>query len=352
MFENIKINSIISLTIASLTMGLTGCGNKVAEAQAKPKVVATHNVICDLVETIAQDTIDLTCLIDGSQDPHTYRPTPSQRKAIEEAQLIFYGGYQLEPQIIKLFAENSVPKIPLYEQAVAEPIQVEHSHGHEEHEHEEHEHEEHEHEEHGHEEHEHEEHGDKEKPKQKKKADLEPDPHVWHNVENTVAMVELLRSLFLQANPTAADMYLKNSVELTENLWQLDAWIKDQVATIPEGQKVLVTTHNSLNYYASAYRLEDYKSLQGLSSASSATASQVRTLAREIKEIGIPTIFAESTASDRVISNVARTADVELSTEKLIVDGLGTTDGYIEMMSYNTCAIVDGLGGECKPFDQ
>ena len=165
-------------------------------------------------------------------------------------------------------------------------------------------------------------------------------------------MVELLKSIFLQANPLETELYLVNSTALTEELWQLDAWIKDQIDTIPQGQRILVTTHNALNYYVQAYNLEDYKTLQGLSSNASPTASQVRDLATEIKQTGVPTIFAESTKSDRVIGNVARAANVELSPEKLYVDSLGAAANYREMMSHNTCAIVNGLGGECEPFGQ
>lgn len=298
-------------------------GNAV-RAQSQPQVVASHSIICDLAEAIAEDTMDLTCMIKGDRDPHSYRPTPSQRKAMEEAQLILYGGYQLEPQITDLLQsiDEKIPRVAVYEQVVAEPIMTEHEHEHES---------------------EHNETAESSQP------ELAPDPHVWHNVENTVAMVEFLRSLFLQANPSEAELYLANSTALTEQLWQLDAWIKEQIATIPEGQRTLVTTHNSLNYYVKAYNLNDYKTLQGVN-ADSPSASQVRELASEIEQSGIPTIFSESTTSDRVINNVARTADVELSPEKLYVGGLGAADSYIQMMSYNTCAIVNGLGGECSSF--
>ena len=129
----------------------------------------------------------------------------------------------------------------------------------------------------------------------------------------------------------------------------MDAWIDEQIATIAEGQRVLVTTHDSLNYYVQAYYLKDYKSLQGLN-ADSPTASKVRDLVAEIKQTGVPTIFAESTKNDRVINNVARAAKVKLSPEKLYADGLGDADNYTQMMSHNTCAIVNGLGGKCQPF--
>ena len=338
MSNKFKVKNIFSLLIFGCVAGLNGCSiknsNNVAQAQDTPKIIASHNILCDLIETIAEDTVDLTCLIDGDRDPHTYRPTPSQLKEMEQAQLILYGGYQLEPQIIKLIeaTETPAPKIAVYEQAVVEPISTEH-HEHSEEEHSEAEHSE----------------AESDKPAE---PELEPDPHVWHNIENTVAMVELIKPILLQLNPTAAEQYLQNTATLTDRLWQLDGWIDKQIATIPEGQRILVTTHNSFNYYAQAYYLEDYKALQGLSSATSPTASQVKKLAEEIEQTGVPTIFVESTKSDRVMKNVARAADVKLSPEKLYADGLGSADNYIEMMSHNTCAIVNGLSGECKSFEE
>ena len=338
MLNKFKVKNIFSLVILGCIAGLNGCSLKnrgnVAQAQDTPKIVASHNVLCDLIKTIAEDTVDLTCLIDADQDPHTYRPTPSQLKEMEQAQLILYGGYQLEPQIIKLIeaTETRAPKIALYEQAVVEPILSEHK-------------------EHSDEEHSDEEHSEQESD-EPAEPELEPDPHVWHNIENTVAMVELIQPILLQLNPTLAEQYLQTTATLTDTLWQLDAWIDEQIATIPEGQRILVTTHDSLNYYTQAYYLEDYKTLQGLSSATSPTASQVKELAEEIKQIGIPTIFVESTSSDRVMNNVARAANVKLSPEKLYADGLGQADNYVEMMSHNTCAIVNGLGGECQGFGE
>lgn len=322
--------SIFQFGIVAAIASLTSCSsiNKVVLAEEKPTIVASHNIICDLVATIAEDTIDLNCLIDAAQDPHTYRPSPAQRRAIEQAQLIIYGGHELEPKISQLLqateeeAERPIPKIALYEEAVAEPIMAEHEHEHEEN-----------------------------SPGKTKTKESAVDPHIWHNVENMVEMVALIQPVLIQVNPINAGLYLQNSSTLTDKLWQLDNWIREQVATIPQDNKVLVTTHDSLNYYVAAYGFEDYKTLQGLSSESSPTASGVRTLATEIRQIGVPTIFAESTASDRVISNVARAAKVKLAEQKLFVDGLGEANNYFDMMVGNTCTIVEGLSGKCETFE-
>lgn len=61
-----------------------------AASSTNLKVVATSSVLCDLTKTIAANTSDLTCLVKAGTDPHVYEPTPEDRKAIEDAQLVLY----------------------------------------------------------------------------------------------------------------------------------------------------------------------------------------------------------------------------------------------------------------------
>ncbi|MGV2826518.1 metal ABC transporter solute-binding protein, Zn/Mn family [Myxosarcina sp. GI1(2024)] len=360
MWGQISSKSILGIALLGIT-GLTGCSfnrnSKAALTQEKPTVVATHSIICNFVETIAKASLDLTCLVDGSQDPHTYRPTPGDRQALERAQLILYGGYQLEPQIIGLVetTATAAPKIAVYETAVTEPILAEHHH-------------------HEDEEHREEEHREPiseteasqptitgnlapetnttEKPPSEPETETLPaDPHVWHDVENAVAILKTIQTALTQLSPSNAALYLQNSVALEDRLRQLNIWIEEQIATIPEAQKILVTVHDSFNYYVNAYEFKDYLSLQGLSDAETPTASQLRELAIQVRQQEIPTIFAESTASDRVIASVAREAGVNLAESRLFADGLGEADSYIEIMVANTCTIVNGLGGNCRPLE-
>ena len=312
-----RFNSILPSAIAAMTVVLTGCGTAnnslKAIAQEKPQIVASHSVLCNFIATIAQDTVDLTCMMEGGQDPHTYRPTPSERKALESARVIYYGGYNLEPSIISLIeaVDSDVAKIAVHEAVVTDPIMAEHHH--------------------------------------EEEAHLEADPHIWHDVRNAIATVEYLQSTLLQLNPNQATTYLENSAQLIEELKQLHVWVQEQIATIPES-KTLVTTHSGLNYYVRAYELE-YLTLQGLSPDDAPSAADLRNLVAEIRQTGVPTIFAEATKSDGVINTVAREAGVKVSSQELYVDGLsapGTdTDSYTEMIRHNTCAIVGGLGGEC-----
>jgi ABC-type Zn uptake system ZnuABC Zn-binding protein ZnuA len=174
-------------------------------------------------------------------------------------------------------------------------------------------------------------------------------------VQNAIAMVEIIRDRLAEINPDEADFYSSNAQQLRSELEQLDAWIKEQVATIPEGQRQLITTHDSLNYYIQAYGFEESESLQGLSTEEDPTATRVKELVETIEAAKVPTIFAETTTNEKAIATVAREANVKVAQEKLIVGGLGEagseTGTYVGTIAHNTCAIVNGLGGQCTPFE-
>ncbi|MGB0560558.1 MAG: metal ABC transporter solute-binding protein, Zn/Mn family [Spirulinaceae cyanobacterium] len=274
-------------------------------------IVASYSVICDLAEQIAADAAEINCLIAPDQDPHTYEATPSDREAIEAADLVFYAGLNFEPAIIDMAtaAESEAPKIALHDEAVQEVIEVE------------------------------------------EEGEVEPDPHVWHDVENGLEMVALIRDNLIEVDPDNEEVYTENAEALTAELEALDTWIPEQIATIPEEQRRLVTTHDAMSYYAQAYGLTVEGTLLGVTTEEEPTAAQINELATAIRDKAIPIIFAELTADDRVLQTVADEADVSISEQVLLADGLGAegTPGetYTGMLVYNTCAIVDGLGGEC-----
>ncbi len=299
--------------------------------EERPRVVASYSLLCEFTEEIAQDTVEIDCLVGGGEDPHAYNPTPQDRRAIEQADLVLYGGYDHEPIIVSLIEANErdIPKIAVHEVAVRDPIigEAHDDHGDED--------------EHG--------HGDEDE-----HGAEAPDPHVWHDVENAIAMVEIIEAELSSVNPEAAATYSENAENLKGQLGQLHAWIQEQVETIPPDQRKIILTHDALSYYAQAYQIEQTGALQGLFREERPTAASVTSLARTIQESGVPTIFVEANISDQVIQTVAREANVEVASDPLYIDGLGSaTDEagtYIGMMTSNTCTIVNGLGGTCEQF--
>jgi ABC-type Zn uptake system ZnuABC Zn-binding protein ZnuA len=280
-------------------LGLWGC----TKQESGSEIVTSFSVLCNLVEQLGEET---RCLIRPDRDPHTYEGTPQDRQEIETAGIIFYGGLNFEPSIIKMVeATNSKGvKVPTFERA---NIKI-----------------------------------------------VENDPHVWHDVKNGIELLELITEILKQNKPDRAEFYEQNRQKLTKELEQLDRWIKVQIDTIPPDQRRLVTTHDAFSYYSRAYGLKVEGTLLGFSTEEEPTAKQVKNLIDRVKKSGILTIFAELTSNDKVLRNIAKEAGVKISDRVLIADGIGksgTPEGsYQGMLIYNTCTIVAGLGGKCSPF--
>ena len=358
-------------TLLSLAALLTGCSaartSRPGATDDKPRVVATTSILCDLTQQLAEDSIELICLLEAGQDPHTYRPTPRDRKNLEDADLVLYSGYNFAPDIIQMVdatRNNAAPKIAVYEAAVAKPILVEaheHEHGHKDHEDD---HKDDHEDEHGHKDREDDHHNkendhrDRQNQESHKNGEkhedegLVADPHIWHDVESGIQIVSVIDRQLQQIAPDHAKRYQQNAKTLTAELQHLDTWVQAQVATVPAAARKLITTHDAFRYYARAYGFSVAGALSGLSTEERPSAGRVGELVDLVETAEVPAIFAESTTNRQLIETVARDANVKVAEQPLFVEGPGSDrDTYQTMIVVNTCTIVVALGGTCSPWN-
>ena len=71
----------------------------------KIAITTTTNVITDLVENIGGDHVSVTGLMGPGVDPHLYRPSASDVKALQNADIIFYNGLDLEGKMGDIFVK-------------------------------------------------------------------------------------------------------------------------------------------------------------------------------------------------------------------------------------------------------
>ncbi|MBD2205056.1 zinc ABC transporter substrate-binding protein [Calothrix sp. FACHB-1219] len=319
MLKKIRKINCLPAVIFTLTIGVVGCGNQATSTSFSqsttrvnynlPRVVATTSILCDLTKQIAQNTINLTCLIPPGTNPHLYQPKPEDRTVLEQANLILYNGYNLEPGLIKLIKSTDSPaaKIPVAQIAVPQPQKF------------------------------------------RQGKNIAADPHIWHNVKYGIKMVEVISNNLTKIEPNNSQTYNSNKQKITAELTQLDKWIKTRIASIPEDKRILVTPHNAMSYYAKAYGLSLLGTLQGVSTNKTPTSIQIRNLAKKIKQEKVPTIFNETAINSNDIESVATAATVKVSESKLYTDGLGEggtgVETYQTMITANTRTIVEGLGG-------
>ncbi|MDW8325137.1 MAG: metal ABC transporter substrate-binding protein [Anaerolineales bacterium] len=310
----------LSLTLC-IALALTACAPAATpSAGGKLKVVATYSILGDMVQNVGGDKIDLRVLVGPDSDPHNYEPTPTDSVALAEANVVFENGLEFETWLDDLFKASGSRATRVAVSDGIEPIKLEAEHGHgDEHGHEE---------EHGHE------HG-------------EYDPHIWQSVANAKQMVRNIQAALIAADPANRATYDSNAQAYLSELEALEAFIKEQVNTLPPERRKLVTSHDTFGYFARDYGFEIVATaLPATAEGAEPSAQEFARLVEEIKAAGVPAIFAENTINPGLMERLAAEAGVKLGptlfTDALSKPGAGG-ETFIKMMRHNVEAIVGAL---------
>lgn len=295
----------------------------VAPAQEQVAVVASFSVLADIVQHVGGDRVSVSSLVPIGGDAHTFDPAPQQVQAIAEADLIVQVGDDFEPWLDDLVdaSGTSATRYQAFGEAIAHDAS-EHGGtaeaGHDDHDEEGHDH--------------------------------EGEIHVWVDVSNVIHTVMHLAETLAEVDPDGADAYAANAEAYTAELQELDTYIRDETATLPEDRRLLITTHQSFGAFADAYGYEiagvllESHSTEG----ADAPAGHVAELVSLIDERDIPAVFPDTPGGENQLKPLAEAAGVEIA-PSLYVDTLGDegsgAETYIEMMTHNIDTIVAALGG-------
>ena len=177
------------------------------------------------------------------------------------------------------------------------------------------------------------------------------DPHTWLSPLNATIMVENIATALAAADPANAATYGANAAAYTAELAQLDAEMRAQFATIPEGQRILVTTHDLFGYFARDYGFTVLGSALNsvTTEAADPSAAQIAALVEEIRAAGVGAIFVENVGNADLMQQIADEAGVTLApplhTHGLGAAGSGAED-YLGMMRTNATIITTALAGQ------
>jgi ABC-type Zn uptake system ZnuABC Zn-binding protein ZnuA len=311
----------------------------------KLRVVATTNIVGDVVSQIGGDHIDLTTLMGVGIDPHSFVAAPSDVAAIHEAHVLFANGLGLEEFLDEMLenAGGDAVHVSLSETIEAlmpaEDAHHDKANGHDDHKGEDVHHDEaddpHEHE--G-EDADHDESGDLHDHESE-------DPHTWFDVGNVIHWSEEIEEALARLDPANAGKYQARATAYRSELEELDAWIVAQVATIPESNRKLVTNHPAFGYLAERYGLEQVGAVYPISPSSEPSAQDIAALVDAIRAYGVPAVFTESTVNTKLAEQVASDTGVQIV--KLYSGSVGEpgsgAETYVALMRYDVTAIVEAL---------
>ncbi len=278
----------------------------------KLRVVATTSIVADVVRTVGGDLLELTMLLPLGTDPHAFEPTPQDAAAVFDAHVLFANGAGLELFLDPLIASagEGVPVVP-----VSHGVELLAFEG----------------------DHEHEGRGD---------DGGSADPHTWFDPNNVRVWTRNIADALSELDPDNADAYEANADAYAAELGELDTWIREQTAQIPEADRELVTDHTGFSYFAHQYGFDQIGAIfPGYSTLAAPSARELAALEEAIEEHDVKAVFVGLTVNPDLAERVAEDTGTKLVF--LYTGSLGSPDGpagnYLSFMRYNVSAIVEAL---------
>ena len=283
-------------------------------ANAEAKVIASIKPLHSLVSYVMDGVGTPGILVDGSSSPHTFQLKPSHATMLQEADIIFWIGEDLESFLetpLKSIAKNS-RHITLMESDEIELLKFREKNifgDHDEHDdHDEHadDHDEHEeHEEHGDEHDDHDEHGH---------AHGEYDIHFWLDPEVAKTIVKIVTRELSEIDPANSSVYNSNSVKA---LKEIDQLINDVKSKINRDAKYVVF-HDAYQYFEKRFGVEVIGALT-VNPEVLPGAKQLAEIREVIEHENVNCLFSEPQFNPSIAETIARDTGVKAA----IIDPLG-----------------------------
>ncbi len=294
---------------ALVVLLLAGCNGTEPKRDRYPiRIAATTGMVADLVRNVGGEQVAVTQLIGAGVDPHLYKASTADVRMLSNADLIFYSGTHLEGKMGDVFERLGRTKPTC---AVTGAID--------------------------------------------RKNILETeqgahDPHLWFDVSLWSQAVGVVRDELVKFDPLHASLYRERAEKYQKELAELHDYAKQQIASIPKEQRVLVTAHDAFRYFGRAYDIE-VRGIQGISTENEAAVKHVNELVEFLCQRKIKAVFVETSVSERNVRSLiegcaARGHKVVIGGE-LYSDAMGEEgkpEGtYPGMVRHNVDTIVKAL---------
>ena len=171
------------------------------------------------------------------------------------------------------------------------------------------------------------------------------DPHFWFDPVRVKTVVNDIAARLAVLDPDRGDTYRANAASYNVKLDELHAWTEEQIEAVPEERRLLVTSHDSLGYFADLYGFEVVGVVFGVSTETEPSAEDLVDLVHQVEEYGAPAVFGETTVSERLAGAVATESGAELVrlySGSLGLEGSGV-ETYLDMVRTNVQRIVEAL---------
>lgn len=289
------------------------------EPSSKLKVLSTTAMLDDLVAEIGGEYVLHSPLIQGSLDPHSYELVKGDHEKIQQADLVFFNGLDLEHGAsLKFLLENDPKAISLGKYLLQT-------------------------------------HSD-----QLIYIDSHIDPHVWMDVALFAKCIDPIARELAAKDPEHHQDYLHRAQQLHLKMDKVDKEIYGLLQSIPEHKRYLIASHDAFFYFTKRYlanpqeqgQMELWKARfsapEGLAPDGQISTQDIQKIIDHACKHKIMVVFPESNVSRDGVKKIASVLNkkglkTKLAQECLYGDAMGDKDSgaesYLKMMLHNAYTI-------------
>lgn len=304
---------VLALSLTTLPgCGASGFGSlpSGSTAESSLRVMATTTILADITQHVVGRRAKVDALIPLGLDPHEFEPSPADVARVAGSRILIVNGGGYEAYLDRLLTNAGGQRTVITASSGLTSRT----------------------------------------PRPDEFADSAPrevDPHFWMDPTLVIKYVDNIRDGLSAADPAGAQEYAANAQAYSGQLKDLDSWIAAQVKSISPDQRLLVTNHESLGYYADRYGFRVVGTIiPSVTSEASPSAQQVARLVDRLKSTKAKAIFLEPGTNTQMAEQIASETGMKvvssIYTESLS-DPRGPAPTYVEMLRHDTQVIVEAL---------
>lgn len=283
-----------------------------AHAAGRIPVVVTFSVIADMLAQVGGDHIAITTIVGPGGDCELYQPTAGDVATVAATSAVFFNGLntEFEPWLEPLLKQSGFKGRKFVVTRGVHTLLAEEEH-----------------------------------PVSGRQLPSAIDQHAWMDPRNGMIYVRNIAAELAQLDPANAADYRAHAAAYITQIQATDDSARHEFAAVPAAQRRALSSHDSLEYIASAYGIT-LLSVNGWTNQSEPSAAELKKLARQIRTERVRALFLDSITDPRAMQRVADETGAVIG-GTLYGDALSPAGGeaatYLDMLRHDVATLKAGM---------
>jgi len=299
------------MPLLAIIVLLCACNATSSNEDKHLKIVTTNSILADMTKEVTKSDAKVTSIVPIGQDPHEYEIKPKDVKALTDADVIIYNGFNLESgngwfeKALEQAGKKVSDKNVIQATEDVTPIYLKGGEG------------------------------DKNK----------IDPHAWLSIENGIKYVNTIEKHLSDIDKDHSKQYKDNAEKYTKKLDKLHHKMMTAFNDIPEDKRAFITSEGAFKYFAKSYHITPGY-IWEINTEKQGTPDQMKQAIKFVKDHDLKSLVIETSVDKKSMQTLAEETNLNIKDE-VFTDSIGKKDSkgnsYYNMMEHNAEAIHNSM---------